>query len=62
MDGLYGNKTKNAVRAFQKDNGLSVDGAAGPKTISALVGELADKVYSNAPSLIVDDPGKKTDG
>ena len=31
-DGIYGRKTATAVRQFQKDNGLTVDGDAGPKT------------------------------
>ena len=31
-DGVYGNKTENAVRAFQKKNRLQVDGIAGKKT------------------------------
>ena len=35
-DGIYGRKTATAVRQFQKDNGLTVDGDAGPKTISAM--------------------------
>lgn len=36
IDGIYGPKTANAVRAFQKDNKLSVDGIAGPQTLGAL--------------------------
>lgn len=31
-DGIFGNATENAVRAFQKKNGLVVDGLAGEKT------------------------------
>ena len=34
----YYNKTKNTVKAFQKANGLTVDGKAGPLTIAALGG------------------------
>lgn len=37
-DGIYGEWTYNAVRAFQKDHGLSVDGIAGRKTQNALYG------------------------
>ncbi len=37
-DGIYGEWTYNAVRAFQKDHGLSVDGIAGKNTQSALYG------------------------
>ena len=35
-DGDYGSGTANAVRRFQRDNGLSVDGIAGPKTLEAI--------------------------
>lgn len=37
IDGLYGPLTRNAVMAFQADNGLVVDGIAGPKTQTALL-------------------------
>lgn len=36
VDGIFGTKTKNAVIAFQKDNGLKADGIAGEKTLKAL--------------------------
>lgn len=36
VDGIYGEKTKNAVIAFQKDNGLTADGIAGKNTLAAL--------------------------
>ena len=36
IDGKYGNGTYRAVQAFQKDNGLSVDGQAGPNTLKAI--------------------------
>ena len=36
VDGIYGTRTKNAVISFQKKNGLSVDGIAGPKTLAAM--------------------------
>jgi len=35
-DGNYGEKTTAAVRAFQRVNGLTVDGSAGPKTLAVL--------------------------
>lgn len=35
-DGDYGAKTANAVREFQRKNGLSVDGIAGPKTLETV--------------------------
>lgn len=36
VDGIYGSKTLEAVKKFQKKNGLTVDGIAGSKTLSAL--------------------------
>lgn len=33
VDGIYGNATKRAVKAFQKSCGLTEDGIAGPKTL-----------------------------
>lgn len=36
VDGIYGTQTQSAVRRFQRDNGLAVDGIAGPKTLSYL--------------------------
>lgn len=35
-DGKYGAKTENAVKAFQRDNGLTADGICGKNTWSAL--------------------------
>lgn len=35
-DGKYGAKTKLAVKAFQRDNGLTVDGKAGPITLGKI--------------------------
>ena len=36
IDGIYGSKTLKAVKSFQKKNGLTVDGIAGPSTLSAM--------------------------
>ncbi len=36
VDGIYGSLTQSAVKRFQRDNGLTADGIAGPKTLSAL--------------------------
>ena len=36
VDGVYGSKTVEAVKYFQRKNGLSVDGKCGPKTLAAL--------------------------
>lgn len=61
IDGIFGSRTKQAVLAFQKDNGLAADGIAGPKTLSALgiqasntnsssdIYLLARAVYGEAP-------------
>jgi hypothetical protein len=36
IDGIYGPKTEEAVKAFQRDRGLEDDGIVGPKTCAAL--------------------------
>lgn len=36
VDGIYGAQTESAVRKFQQQKGLSVDGIAGPQTLKAL--------------------------
>ena len=36
IDGIYGAKTKEAVKYFQRKNKLTVDGIAGAKTLSAM--------------------------
>lgn len=33
IDGIYGTKTRDAVKAFQKSCGITADGIAGPKTL-----------------------------
>ena len=38
-DGIFGKKTLAAVKAFQKDCGINVDGIAGPVTYGKLYGE-----------------------
>ena len=40
-DGEYGGETVEAVKAFQKASGLSVDGQFGPKSLEALMDALA---------------------
>lgn len=35
-DGIIGRKTKDAIKAFQKNNGLKVDGVIGQQTIEKL--------------------------
>ena len=36
--GSFGSKTEDAVKMYQKKNGLKVDGSCGPKTWAALQG------------------------
>lgn len=36
IDGIYGSKTLEAVKYFQRKNGLTVDGIAGPATLKAM--------------------------
>ncbi len=57
--GWYGSGTEQAVRTFQADRGLEVDGVCGPHTWAALVEsgfELGDRLlYLHAPMLRGDD-------
>jgi N-acetylmuramoyl-L-alanine amidase len=36
IDGIYGSQTLEAVKYFQRKNGLTVDGIAGPATLAAM--------------------------
>src|SRR5687767_3851268 len=38
VDGLFGRRTRMALKAFQRTRGLAVDGVAGPQTFGALAG------------------------
>ncbi|WP_018567059.1 peptidoglycan-binding protein [Streptomyces sp. PsTaAH-124] len=40
VDGVYGSRTTESVRHFQRDNGLDADGDAGPATLSALTAKV----------------------
>lgn len=42
-DGDFGEETEKAVRAFQKDHDLAVDGIVGPNTLEALKGVMQEK-------------------
>lgn len=44
IDGIYGTQTVNAVKYFQRKNGLTVDGIAGPATLKAM------GIYSSSSS------------
>jgi hypothetical protein len=50
IDGDYGSGTTKAVRAFQKDNALSVDGSAGPDTRDALYAKYMDWLCTSGSS------------
>lgn len=50
VDGNFGPGTLSAVIAFQKDNGITSDGIAGPATLAALDGLLAVKSAPAAES------------
>ena len=48
-DGIFGAKTRNAVIAFQKDNGLAADGIVGQKTIEKLFANSSTKPKPSEP-------------
>ena len=50
IDGIYGPKTKEAVKYFQRKNGLTVDGIVGPKTAAAMGISLGSTTTSNTQS------------
>lgn len=49
-DGIYGNKTENAVRKFQRKNKLSADGLAGVKTKELIFSKASGKSSSSGSS------------
>ena len=52
VDGLYGDSTANAVKAFQRNNSLSADGQAGEQTQTKLYS--ASARYANNPVTTAD--------
>ena len=44
IDGVYGSRTEEAVKSFQRKNGLTADGIAGRKTLNAM------GIYSSSSS------------
>ena len=52
IDGVMGRQTISAIRAFQADKDLEVDGIAGPKTWAALAGA-APKMEPVAPASVL---------
>ena len=57
VDGIYGRKTREAVKQFQKDYGLKVDGDAGPNTIAELTYKKDKTIYY--PGDPIDEQGQK---
>ena len=58
IDGVYGKNTKKAVERFQYYNGLSVDGIAGPATLTLLYESTAvvtapPEITSSAESFLI---------
>ena len=54
VDGIYGWRTANAVKEFQRKNGLTADGIAGPATLSkiGLPTGSSSSSYSNDTTLL----------
>lgn len=57
-DGLYGSSTTDAVKAFQRANGLSSDGQAGVQTQTKLYS--ANAVYASSPVTTADPNATRT--
>lgn len=51
IDGDFGPKTTEAVRAFQRSKGLEEDGEAGPQTLAALNLSVAPRASGNGSSV-----------
>lgn len=50
VDGIYGSQTREAVKYFQRKNGLAVDGIVGPNTAAALGMTLSSSGSSQSSS------------
>ena len=55
IDGVYGTATEEAVRAFQRANGLTVDGIVGRETWNAIISEY-DRTFASISNDYADIP------
>ena len=55
IDGIYGDGTAAAVKAYQKQNGLDADGIAGPGTVKSIFGKCSSTTLS--PSILAEKKG-----
>lgn len=61
IDGLYGEKTSSATKAFQKNNGLTEDGFAGKDTISKMLSNDVKKaIITDMPSTETTEKGQNS--
>ena len=51
LDGVFGTQTNNAVREFQRRNGLAVDGLVGSNTWNALQSQVVGRGASSTTIL-----------
>ncbi|MGN7456469.1 S41 family peptidase [Paenibacillus pasadenensis] len=51
VPGVFGEQTAEAVRGFQRDNGLEATGVVGDKTSHAIMAKLRDKLQQEDPQL-----------
>lgn len=52
-DGIYGAMTEDAVKIFQRENGLTVDGIVGPATLAKLIPQRLKKSERKITEIIV---------
>lgn len=52
-DGIYGAMTEDAVKNFQRENGLTVDGVVGPATLAKLIPQRLKKSERKITEIIV---------
>lgn len=61
VDGIYGPRTENAIKDFQKSVGAKVDGRCGPETIIGLI-RLTKIVSGGAPAQLRESAAVRTRG